>query len=254
MEARTLHVAVAIVLFGAAAGFVSGIRGTAADTASLRNIATSARPLTFAAASARGYKDEREHRYGPNSAVYEGVFDKLAIVDVNAPVVQTEADRAAALAKRASRRAYDGAPPTIPHRIIQMGPPDCTACHATGLKIGQLVAPKMSHQLYSNCTQCHAVMADPRTDAPKVDPPQNDFAGLVAWGKGTRAWPGAPPTIPHPTAMRPDCSSCHGPLGAVGLKTPHPYRQSCTQCHVPNAMNDQHPAAGLNLGPGGAMP
>lgn len=249
MEARSLHVAVAVVLFGSAAGFFGGIHGTAADTA---RIATSAHPPSFAAASARNYTDERLHRYGPNAGMYDGVFDKLAVVDVNAPVVQTEADRAAALAKRASRRAYEGAPPTIPHRIVQMGPPDCTACHATGLKVGQLVAPKMSHQMYSNCTQCHVVKVDPRPDAPKVESPENTFAGLSAWGKGTRAWPGAPPTIPHPTAMRPDCTSCHGPLGAVGLKTPHPYRQSCTQCHVPDASNDQHPA--VNLGPGGALP
>lgn len=265
MDARALHVAAAVVVFGAAAGFFSGIRGTAADAAAIRNVAASARPSASVVASARSYGDERLHRYGVNAALYDGVFEKMALVDVNAPVVKTDADREAALAKRAARRAYDGAPPTIPHRISQMGPPDCTACHQTGLKIGELVAPKLSHPVYASCTQCHVVKTDPRTDAPKVAAPANEFAGLAAWGKGTRAWPGAPPTIPHPTAMRPDCTSCHGPLGAIGLKTPHPWRQSCTQCHVPDATKDQHaPAAlgqpapatlgGQNLGPGGAVP
>lgn len=249
MEARALHVSVAVLLFASAVGFFGGIRGTAADAA---KIASAPRPAPSVVSSARSYSDERDHRYGPNASMYDGVFERMSWVDVNAAVEKTDADRAAALAKRASRRAYDGAPPTIPHRILQMGPLDCTACHATGVKIGtELVAPKMSHPSYTSCTQCHVVKVDPRLDAPKVEPPANDFVG-VAWGKGTRAWPGAPPTIPHPTAMRPDCSSCHGPMGAVGLKTPHPYRQSCTQCHVADASNDQH--APQNLGPGGALP
>ncbi len=249
MDARALQVAAAIVVFGAAAGFFSGIRGTTADTA---KVVAAARPAVSGVDSARGYADERLHRYGPNAGLYDGVFAKMAVVDVNAPVVKTEADREAALAKRATRRAYEGAPPTIPHRITQLGPPDCTLCHQTGLQIGALIAPKMSHPMYSSCTQCHVVKVDPRPDAAPIAPPSNEFVGLAAWGKGTRAWPGAPPTIPHPTAMRPDCSSCHGPLGAVGLKTPHPWRQSCTQCHVPDATKEQH--APVNLGPGGALP
>jgi cytochrome c-type protein NapB len=39
--------------------------------------------------------------------------------------------------------------------------------------------------------------------------------------------------------MRDDCMSCHGPQGLFGLRTPHPDRQSCLQCHVPNAELDQ---------------
>ncbi|MBI2393594.1 MAG: diheme cytochrome c precursor [Deltaproteobacteria bacterium] len=259
---RTVHVGIAVALFTTAAGFFGGIRGTAADTAS---ISTHARPVASTVASARSYADARARRYGPNAGMYDGVFEKMAEdhADLNAPVNQTDEDRAATLAKRASRRAFDGAPPTIPHRIGQQGPLDCVACHGTGLKIGALVAPKMSHQQFSSCTQCHATKDDPRPGAPAVAKPDNEFAGLKAWGRGSRAWDGAPPTIPHPTAMRGDCTSCHGWFGGQGLKTPHPWRQSCTQCHVPDAMNDQHPAAGLsavslesgqNLGPGGALP
>ncbi|MFN7141654.1 MAG: hypothetical protein ACK4UN_20210, partial [Limisphaerales bacterium] len=67
----------------------------------------------------------------------------------------------------------------------------------------------------------------------------NEFIGFMSPGKGKRAYPGAPPTIPHPTAMRSDCMRCHGPNGVAGLKTSHPYRQSCTQCHAPSAELDQ---------------
>jgi cytochrome c-type protein NapB len=68
----------------------------------------------------------------------------------------------------------------------------------------------------------------------------NSFVGLNPPLKGTRAWPLAPPTIPHSTLMRSDCLSCHGPQGLYGLRTPHPERQSCVQCHVPGAELDQH--------------
>jgi nitrate reductase (cytochrome), electron transfer subunit len=55
-----------------------------------------------------------------------------------------------------------------------------------------------------------------------------------------RAFDGAPPTIPHSTLMRTDCLSCHGPQGLYGLRTPHPERQSCLQCHAPGAHLDQY--------------
>lgn len=238
MNARPVHVAIAITLAGTAAGFFSGIRESATKNA---NVATSVQPPS-GVPTARGYADERAHRYGPNASMYNGAVGTLAVPpDVNQPVQQTEAERLAVLTKRASRRAFDGAPPTIPHQVLQMGPLDCVSCHATGAKIGVVVAPKISHTLYESCTQCHVVMNDPLPSAAPVPKPASDFVGLASWGKGTRAWQGAPPTIPHPTLMRPDCSSCHGVFGALGIKSTHPWRQSCTQCHVANATNDQHP-------------
>lgn len=236
---RTVHVGVAIALAVVAAGFVTGVRGSA----DARVAVTSVEPQSGGAPTARSYADERNQRYGPNAAMYEGAFDKLAArPDVNTPVEQTPEERVAALARRASRRAFDGAPPTIPHRVMQMGPLDCAACHGTGITLGGVVAPKVSHELYQSCTQCH-VTSEPAAGGAPQPKPDNAFSGVVAWGKGSRAWAGAPPTIPHPTLMRSDCSSCHGVLGAQGLKTPHPARQSCTQCHVSDANNDQHPGA-----------
>jgi cytochrome c-type protein NapB len=195
--------------------------------------------------------------------MYDGAITRLGadhpgLNDVVPP--QTDDERAAALAKRASRRAYDGAPPTIPHRIQQMAPPDCVACHRDGAKVGEKIAPKFSHAFYQSCVQCHVVASDPRPVASTPPPPENQFVGLASWGRGTRWGAGAPPMIPHPTRMRSDCTSCHGVFGTVGLRTPHPWRQSCTQCHVANAANDQLPSSGspavvaASLGPGGATP
>lgn len=248
-DARSLHVGIAAVLTLTAVGFFAGLSGSARESGHVG----SAPSAPVSAAGARSYADEREKKHGPNANMYDGAFEALAKDHPNVldPVVQTPEDHASALDKRKARRAYDGAPPTIPHTITQIGPPDCVGCHESGAKVGNLIAPKMSHASYSSCTQCHVVMKDPRPLAETPKPPDNTFAGLETWGKGTRAWPGAPPTIPHPTLMRSDCSSCHGVFGAQGIKSTHPWRQSCTQCHVANAKNDQHPA---NLGPGGASP
>ncbi len=58
-----------------------------------------------------------------------------------------------------------------------------------------------------------------------------------------RAYPGAPPVIPHPVdereAFGKACRSCHGSGGwaprfeAYAPVTPHPEMTSCRQCHVP---------------------
>ncbi|WP_442485889.1 hypothetical protein [Aeoliella sp. SH292] len=34
--------------------------------------------------------------------------------------------------------------------------------------------------------------------------------------------------------MRSDCTTCHGELGKEGLRSSHPWRVNCTQCHAPS--------------------
>ncbi len=161
----------------------------------------------------------------------------------------TEEQRLAAIAQRQSRRAFDGAPPVVPHPIPQDSTAACLACHGNGMAIKDRVAPKISHAHYGSCTQCHVpaqtgprISAEPTLLAALAD---NVFSGAVAPTKGERAYPGAPPTTPHSTLMRSDCNSCHGPTGLYGLRTPHPDRQSCVQCHAPSATLDQRTLLGL---------
>lgn len=153
----------------------------------------------------------------------------------------TSEERQATLERRARQRAFDGAPPTIPHPIDQRGFPSCLSCHAEGMRVFGKTAPPMSHGELGSCTQCHVVDARPvPSQAPLTGGPPTDtlFAGVTTPGSGERAWPGAPPTIPHTTLMRERCGSCHGEL-ASGLRTSHPWQQSCTQCHAPSAELDQ---------------
>lgn len=162
-------------------------------------------------------------------------YDRPGIYDA---VTRTEEMKQAALADRAANRAYDGAPPTIPHPVEAQSAASCLACHGEGLKVGDRIASKISHAHLSNCTQCHVEQA-PVGLPFRVEEPENSFIGIYRAGPGERASPGAPPTIPHHTWMRENCASCHGLVTRAGIRTTHPWLTNCTQCHAPSAALDQ---------------
>jgi len=169
-------------------------------------------------------------------------YEKPGIFDA---VTRTEAMKLEALADRARNRAYDGAPPTIPHPVEVGSSASCLACHGEGLKVGNRVASKISHTHLSNCTQCHVEqVASGPTSAATV--PDTAFVGVYRAGPGERASPGAPPTIPHHTWMRDNCMSCHGLVTRPGTRTTHPWLSNCTQCHAPSAPLDQRDFSGGN--------
>lgn len=179
------------------------------------------------------YEQLRARRYGPNSRVSSRLeVLRAELPKIGDPVTRTEAQRVAAVAARAQRRAYDGAPPVIPHPIDEQNPAGCLACHQTGMRVQGLTAPVLSHPPYAQCTQCHAPNAG-RAWA-DASPAENTFAGLTSGGPGSRAWDGAPPTMPHGEWMRQACESCHGVAGLPGIRTTHPERQNCRQCHAPD--------------------
>lgn len=148
--------------------------------------------------------------------------------------------RQVALAARAENRAYNGAPPTIPHPIDARGVNGCMACHGEGMVLADgLIATRMPHEHLPGCTQCHVPAAPGSAAAPEAQ--GNRFFGVQAPFEGQRAWEGAPPTIPHTTLMRTDCLSCHGPSGRPGMRTSHPERLACLQCHAPSADKNHLP-------------
>jgi nitrate reductase (cytochrome), electron transfer subunit len=222
----------------AAVGLISGVEGTTRHVTRAQPIADS----TARTDDSRSYRDMQARDYGPNGRLPPSWFETIQRPpDLLAPVVQTDAERAGALELRAGRRAFDGAPPTIPHPVDQYATPACIACHETGARVGGLVAPKMSHARRDSCLQCHVVAADahPARTAPPA--PETTFVGARP-ARGERAWTGAPPTIPHTTWMRDHCDSCHGTNGKLGMRTTHPWRTACQQCHTPSATLDQRPA------------
>lgn len=192
------------------------------------------------------YAQERERRH-PNRLRHE---TNLAAMTAQRPGVldpvppTDDARRADALARRALRRAYDGAPPTVPHPVDQGAFPACLNCHRSGMDVAGRVAPAMPHGDLGSCLQCHVVSERPMAGEPVGGgpPADNSFEGLRPPLRGERAWLIAPPTIPHSTVMRGRCESCHGVL-SQGIRSTHPWRESCAQCHAPSAELDQRPQA-----------
>ena len=82
-------------------------------------------------------------------------------IDPLAEITIAPGDKAAALLLREQNRAFNGAPPTIPHPIDQRSDIACVACHREGAKTKTLRIPRMSHEFLANCTQCH-VESNPR--------------------------------------------------------------------------------------------
>jgi cytochrome c-type protein NapB len=142
---------------------------------------------------------------------------------------------AEAVAARTVRRAYDGAPPVVPHPVRPGGAPECVACHLDGFALGARRASAIPHQTFASCTQCHvstaaslAVLDSGGSPTPGA---MSTWRGLESSEGGPTAYEGAPPAVPHSTWMRERCESCHGPDGRVAMRTPHLERRSCLQCH-----------------------
>lgn len=134
---------------------------------------------------------------------------------------------------RAARRAYDGAPPVMPHEDFGI---ECSGCHAEeGMEVADIgFAPALPHgdtlgmSDDSRCRQCHVLAIEDGVFA------ENAFVGLAQdLRRGTRQYPGAPPTIPHPVFMRENCAACHdGPAAREEIRCSHPERVQCLQCHL----------------------
>jgi nitrate reductase cytochrome c-type subunit len=134
---------------------------------------------------------------------------------------------------RAQRRAYEGAPPVIPHKPLGAA---CVTCHTeTGKPVPELgLAPANPHQAPAdrgrtqNCRQCHVFQRSTESFV------ANSFDGLRSASlRGERLYPGAPPLIPHSLQMRQSCNACHsGPAARSEIVCSHPQRANCRQCHL----------------------
>jgi cytochrome c-type protein NapB len=161
-------------------------------------------------------------------------------------------------------RAFPGAPPRIPHGLTadEYRNTRCTICHERGGYAARFgaYAPMTPHPDYPECLQCHVPEAmsvgvplpgqpnqlvcrqchvDP--DRPPTTLVSLDWVPLPWPATGQAALPGGPPVIPHDLQQRGDCLACHaGPAAVRELRTDHPDRTNCRQCHV---ASEQHEAA-----------
>ncbi|MEM1204707.1 MAG: multiheme c-type cytochrome [Acidobacteriota bacterium] len=142
------------------------------------------------------------------------------------------AEKTAALV-RAERRLFDGAPPVIPHENFGAA---CVSCHdQEGMAVeGVGFSPPSPHaetvglSAISNCRQCHVFQEAAESWR------GNAFAGLRQdLRRGRRLHDLAPPVLPHGVFMRENCVACHsGPAAREAIRTDHPERANCLQCHV----------------------
>jgi len=174
-------------------------------------------------------------------------------------------------------RAYPGAPPRIPHgltpaEVLRGG---CKTCHERGgysQRFGAYV-PVTPHPEMGACLQCH--VGDARllpTPLPGMDPSarcrQCHSAGGMLWRDSATTfkalpWPQlarvsgehGPPPIPHTLELRGNCLACHSaPAGVKEIRTSHPERANCRQCHVETNrdadefVRPQQQSAGRNKG------
>jgi len=130
------------------------------------------------------------------------------------------------------RRAYLGAPPKIPHSVntdMSETGNSCLPCHEGGgfAEKFKAFAPMTPHPEMINCRQCHVPETETspfrETTWKTVSPPRIKRSAL----------PGSPPPVPHGLQMRENCLSCHGGTAAVDeIRSSHPERANCHQCHV----------------------
>ena len=158
-------------------------------------------------------------------------------------------------------RAYPGAPPRIPHGLsaTEYRTGGCRTCHERGgysPRFGSYV-PVTPHPELADCLSCHV----PDATVVGIDvaraaegggcrgchAPAAQGSAVVPLDWRPLAWPALParvpdeppPAIPHDVALRGNCNACHmGPGAVAEIRTTHPERANCRQCHVTSREDD----------------
>lgn len=127
-------------------------------------------------------------------------------------------------------RAYEGAPPVIPHGVAELGRESCMSCHAEGDAVttaGGRRAPKTPHPTWNNCQQCHVEQKTRDVFQPST------FIALRQHDVPEAGQRLSPPYIPHRLQDRENCRACHlSPTAPPQLIPAHGDRTNCRQCHV----------------------
>jgi cytochrome c-type protein NapB len=243
--ARRYTVLIALVLFGSATtgyflGLTSPMTASSGKPAPTSVAASSGKQIREASSvvPATAYSDmpkileqsQRKRRL-QLATLRQEPYDPFAKIEIS------KNEKRRSLEHRKTRRAYNGAPPTIPHPIDQLHAAACMACLGEGLRSKSLRASKMPHPYYSNCTQCH-VEQEAKFQLASASF-ENTFDEVNAPSGGGRAYANAPPVIPHTTWRRNDCLACHGRTAALGMETTHPWRANCLQCHGESSQLNQ---------------
>ncbi|MDH4200056.1 MAG: nitrate reductase cytochrome c-type subunit [Spirochaetia bacterium] len=169
----------------------------------------------------------------------------LSFVFLAGMVCSQKNDRAAYVNQRAKSRAYEGAPPVIPHFITKSGTRYCLSCHGKGIvfeREARVMNQKNAlskitpHPTWVNCLQCHVIQNDVRLFH------KNKFKTFRLAHPEKIAKTGeevAPPLRPHQEENRENCVVCHLSKTADSSIIPkHGMMEGCEACHmVPESLD-----------------
>ncbi|MDH3321638.1 MAG: nitrate reductase cytochrome c-type subunit [Flavobacteriaceae bacterium] len=186
------------------------------------------------------YQTSKTEAYVPVSSLNEkfiipseeGVFErsKFALEYADMPI---DKNHERSLDTYYKNRAFYGAPPSIPHPVEErnMGANSCLKCHDNGGFVSKFNAytPVTPHPEKVNCRQCHVPI---KSESLFV---ATNWSRTKGASIGNKALISSPPVIPHQIQLRENCLSCHaGPSAPKEIRTTHPDRVNCRQCHVIN--------------------
>ncbi len=161
------------------------------------------------------YTEMRLTPRGTQSGLQEDLFP-FRLGQAEDPVAAETAYWNVDLERRADLRAYEGAPPTIPHAVQQNAAPECLTCHGERLVLWGRTARPICHEGHATCTTCHVQAsgsapggADLAQDSRDL---RNTFVGLREQAESREPAEGAP-DIPHRLILRERCPACHGVNG-----------------------------------------
>lgn len=167
----------------------------------------------------------------PSIPLEKGVFTRSSQA-MDYTKMPFDKNKGRSLSEYYKNRAFNGAPPSIPHVLLDekgIGGTGCLQCHENGGYVDQFnaFAPVTPHPEMLNCKQCHVPQKTKElfvaTNWVRPAPFEIDQAAM----------PGSPPIIPHELQMRENCLACHaGPSAAREIRIDHPERVNCRQCHA----------------------
>ncbi len=171
----------------------------------------------------------------------------IGLIGLYLALVLTSCDRVqkanADILPLADNLAYSGAPPVTKHEIRELGRGECLSCHLHGdaKELGKKKAPKTPHPELVRCEQCHV---EEITAGVFIT---STFEGHT-YVMGLKPYKEAPALIPHPLTLRENCIGCHGLAeNEERLRTDHPERVRCVQCHL--LVNNDMPGPRPDLKP-----
>ncbi len=118
----------------------------------------------------------------------------------------------------------------------------CEDCHGPGAAHSSSTAAAkaavLAEPTSAVCVTCHAVTAGRPVSFPQVDPAAHYAGGACLRCHGPHSVVAVrPPTVSHPLANLPECTTCHAPDGLKSVPAGHEMVPDsiCLSCHGPAA-------------------